>query len=166
MFYSRKRSFLPNILFIIPIILMVFIFANTATYATEFGRDFSSNSVIELNEVASGDYRNKVIKITTLNGETTLTIITDGNKKVESKMPYEVCEALWNHLIEKDVGYLEDAIGGALPDTSTFTLKVSVGNNSHTVMVEGVDSLIDTRSRDIVREIIRVSEMHAPKDTE
>ncbi len=141
---------------------MVFTFANTATNATELGSDFSSNSVIELNEVTSGDYRNKVIKITTLNGETILTVITDGNKDVESKMPYDVCEALWNHLIEKDVGYLEDAIGGALPDTSVFTLKVSVGNISHTVYVEGVDSLTDTRSRDIVREIIRVSEMYEP----
>lgn len=140
---------------------MVFVVANITTYATELGDDFSSNSAIELTEVAEGgDYRNKSIKITTLNGEATLTVITDGNK-VESEMPYEECEALWNYMKEKGAEYLEHAIGGSLPDSSSFTLEMSVGSNSHTVKVEGVDSLTDSRYRDIVREIIRVSEMNS-----
>ena len=164
MFNSIKRSFLPGMFFIIPV-LMVFIIANTQAYATDLGDDFSSNSVIELSEAAyGGDYRNKTIKITTLNGKTTVAVITDGNK-VESEMPYEACEVLWSYLIEKDAGYLEDAIGGAFPDSSTFTLKVSAGVNSHTVKVEGIDTMRNTRSRDIAREIIRVSELYVPRNT-
>jgi len=81
-------------------------------------------------------------------------------------MPYKECEALWNYVMGKDAEYLEDAIGGSFPDSSSFTLKIRVGENTHTVRVEGVDSLLDSRYKDIVKEIIRVSEMHAPKDTE
>jgi len=166
MLILKKYNLLSFIFLLIPIISFLFITTQITTYATELGDDFSSNSEIELNEViGGGDYRNKSIKITTLNEETTLTVITDSNK-VESEMPYKECEALWNYLIEKDAEYLEDVTGGSLPDSSTFTLKIRVGSNSHTIKVEGVDSLLDSRYRDIVKEIIRVSEMHAPKDTE
>jgi len=166
MFYSRKTSWSPHVLLVVPIMLIGFIVGSSQSYATELGNDFSSNSLIELNEVASGgDYRNKVIRIITRNGDTTVTVITDGNT-VASEMPYEVCETLWGYLMEKDVGYLEDAIGGAFPDSSTFNLKVSAGGNTHTVKVEGIDTLVDSRPRDIAREIIRVSEIYAPKDAQ
>ncbi len=165
MLCSRKRFLLPNLLFVV-VIVMGFLVANTTAYATELGSDYSSNSEMELIELASGgDYQNKSITVTTLNGETLLTVITDG-EKVESEMPFYECEALWSFVIAEDAAYLEDVIGGAFPDSSTFTLKVRVGSNSHVVKVEGVDSLIDSRYKDIVREIIRVAEMHAPLDTD
>ena len=162
MLCSRKRFLLPNLLFVVVTIVTGFLVANITAYATELGIDYSSNSEVVLNEFASGgDYRNKSITVATLNGATVLTVITDG-EKVESKMPFYECEALWNYVIDEDAAYLEDVIGGALPDSSTFTLKIRVGSKSHTIKVEGVDSLIDSRYRDIVREIIRVSELHAP----
>lgn len=166
MLCSRKRFLLPNLLFVVVIIVMGFLVANTTAYATELGTDYSSNSEMELIELASGgDYRNKSITVATLNGETLLTVVTDG-EKVESEMSFYECEALWNYVIAEDAAYLEDVIGGAWPDASTFTLKIRVGSNSHTIKVEGVDSLIDSRYKDIVREIIRVAEMHAPLDTD
>ena len=162
MLCSRKRFLLPNLLFVVVITVMGFLVANITAYATELGTDYSYNSEMELNEVASGgDYQNKSINVATLNGETLLTVTTDG-EEVESVMPFYECEALWNYVIGEDAAYLEDVIGGALPDSSSFTLMIRVGSNSHTVKVEGVDSLIDSRYRDIVREIIRVAEMHAP----
>jgi len=166
MLILKKYNLLSLIFLLIPIISFLLITTQITTYATELGDDFSSNSEIELNELAEGgDYRNKSIKISTLNEETTLTVITDSNK-VESEMPYKECEALWNYVMGKDAEYLEDAIGGSFPDSSSFTLKIRVGENTHTVRVEGVDSLLDSRYKDIVKEIIRVSELHAPKDTE
>ena len=53
-------------------------------------------------------------------------------------------------------------IQGAFPDASTFTLMIRVGSNSHTFRVEGPDSLNDSRYKEILKEIIRASEMHTP----
>ena len=162
MLCSGKRFLLPNLLFVVVITVMGFLVANITAYATELGTDYSSNSEMELIELTSGgDYRNKSINVATVNGETLLTVTTDG-EGVESIMPFYECEALWNYVIGEDAAYLQDIIGGALPDSSTFTLKIRVGSDSHTVKVEGVDSLIDSRYKDIVKEIIRVAEMHAP----
>ena len=162
MLCSGKRFLFPSPNFVALITVMGFLVANITAYATELGTDYSSNSEMELIELTSGgDYRNKNINVTTLNGETLLTVTTDG-EEVESLMPFYECEALWNYVIGEDAAYLQDVIGGALPDSSTFTLKIRVGSNSHIVKVEGVDSLIDSRYKEIVREIIRVAEMHAP----
>jgi hypothetical protein len=162
MLCSGKRFLLPSPNLVALITMMGFLVANITAYATELGTDYSSNSEMELIELASGgDYQNKSITVATLNGETLLTVVTDG-EKVESEMPFYECEALWNYVIAEDAAYLEDVIGGTLPDSSTFTLKIRVESNSHTIKVEGVDSLIDSRYKDIVKEIIRVAEMHTP----
>ena len=133
---------------------MTFFALQTTIYAAELGNDFSSNSEIELDEIAmGGDYRNKNIKINTLNGATTLTVRTDG-KVFTSVMPYQDCELLWNYILGKHAELLEDVKGGSFPDESTFTVKIRVDSSSHNFKVEGVDSLFDPDYKDIVKAII------------
>ena len=110
MLCSGKRFLLPSPNLVALITMMGFLVANITAYATELGTDYSSNSEMELIELTSGgDYRNKSINVTTLNGETLLTVTTDGEEvDLPENVTIDILSWKVNNLIMSAYGLSEN----------------------------------------------------------
>jgi hypothetical protein len=121
--------------------------------------DVAASSKLELLEKAvSGSYERYSISVVTREGATTLTANKDGAQSV-LQVPLEETLALWRTLLEAGLESLGDASPEApAPDGSEFTVSFRAGEASGGFTASGVDSLSDTRYRQIVREILKFAD--------
>jgi hypothetical protein len=125
-------------------------------------RDISEDSEIQLVEKNPlGSYRQYSIRMSMKNGTSMLSTNKDGRAKTQHISGTE-CMAMWRDIIAAGVEDLPDRpTGPAFPDQSEFTVTVRVKGTSHTFSAYGVDSLPDTRYRDVVRKILAVADEYA-----
>lgn len=124
--------------------------------------DIAADSELELLEKAvSGSYQTYSIRVVTHEGETTLTANKDGVQTV-AEVPLQETLTLWRTLLDAGLEELSDASAKTpAPDASEFTVRFRAGNVSGGFTASGVDSLSDTRYREIVREILKWADTHA-----
>lgn len=121
--------------------------------------DVAANSKLELLEKAvSGSYESYSISVVTREGATTLTANKDGTQSV-LQVPLEETLALWRTLLDAGLESLGDASPETpAPDGSEFIVSFRAGEASGGFTASGVDSLSDTRYRQIVREILKFAD--------
>ena len=133
--------------------------------AVDFGEnvsnDIATDSEIVLTEKSEGGpYQECLIRMSTINSETTLTVDLDGEKN-QKTMLLEDCSNLWQYLLDRDIGNMVDATTETLlPDLSMFTIKCRIGSTSSSCSAYGVEFLADSRYEEIVREIMTVCEKY------
>jgi hypothetical protein len=124
--------------------------------------DILADSTIKLEETTTfGSYHTLTVTLETRSGQTTLTADKDGivTKVV---MPVAECLALWKAVLKADIEHLPHAPSGTqLPDQSVFTVSFSTARDKNTFSAYGVDTLTDTRYREIVREILYATDARA-----
>jgi hypothetical protein len=121
--------------------------------------DIAAASRLELLEkAASGSYQSYSISIVIAEGTTTLTTNKDGERAVLD-VPVEKALSLWRKLLDAGLEDLKSASADTLaPDASEFTLSFRVGEARGGFTASGVDSLADTRYREIIREILKFAD--------
>lgn len=118
----------------------------------------AADSAIELTEKATaGRYQRYTIVISSQNGAATIVANQDG-KRVERGVPQNEYLALWNQLTQMGIRSLEPAEAKGAPDQSEFVVRYHLGVETGGFSVYGVDSLSDTRYRDVVRAILAVGD--------
>jgi hypothetical protein len=124
--------------------------------------DIAADSKLEMLETAvSGSYQSYSIHIATREGETTLTANKDGVETVV-EVPLQETLTLWRTLLDAGLEELGDATSETpSPDGSEFTVRFHAGNVSGGFVASGVDSLSDTRYREIIREILKLANTRA-----
>lgn len=123
--------------------------------------EISASSAIELVERAdSGSYQRFTVSLASVDGVARLVADKDG-ARVETEVPQEEYLALWHALAAADLRSLgsPDA-AGAVPDQSRFTVTHRLGSDAGGFTVYGVDSMSDTRYRDVVRAILALGNRH------
>ena len=159
---NSKRASRHLVLAFVP--FMVLVLSPLELAAGELHGNVMEDSEISLSEGAMGPHQGHRITISTKDGVTTLKDIKSGNEAGGS-MPDDACLLLWDYVLQKGVEDLEDAQPDLVPpDTSTFTLSFRIGSTSHSFSAAAVDYLSDTRYRDIVREILAVSDRYIVRD--
>jgi hypothetical protein len=121
--------------------------------------DIAATSKLEMLEKAvSGAYASYSISIVTREGATTLTAEKDGERTV-LEVPLEETLTLWRALLEAGLEGLNDpAPESAAPDGSEFAVTFRAGEASGGFSAAGVDSLSDTRYREIIRQILKFAD--------
>lgn len=160
----RFPSRMPRVLAVLALLVPLMIRGGPVPLAAaDLSGDVSIDSKIEMIEnPASGPVRVRSIVIDTANRDTTLTIESDSSK-TQTSMPYEEYEALWQYLLERDVGNMSDAPSENLfPDQSQFTFTFQNGVQRNTFSAYGVDFLSDSRYREIARAILEVARKYSP----
>jgi hypothetical protein len=156
-------TLLRRVAAVIPISALVALVATSSADTADLTGDLSIDSTIELvQQTGEGPDRVITISMTTQLGETLFAIDRDGQRS-ETSMPAEECIALWDYLLERDIGNMTDApLENPYPDQSVFIYKFKNGLESNTFSAYGVDFLTDTRYREIARAIIDVANNHSP----
>ncbi len=131
--------------------------------AVDLSGDLSVDSQIEMiQHTGEGPDRVILIDVTVKQGETAFVISKDGKTK-EADIPAEECMALWEYLLERDIGNMVDApVEDPIPDQSVFTFTFRNGSESNTFSAYGVDFLSDTRYREVARAIIAIADKYGP----
>ena len=144
-------------------LLLVAALMPAAAVAADFSADTAAYSTIKLvQEGGDGEYAVYTITMNTRDGDTTLTL-DNGGKSSEMAMAYEDCHALWDYLLEMDIGNLENApLENAYPDQSLFTYSFQNGAQTNTFSAYGVDFLSDKRYRAIARAIMDAAAKYSP----
>lgn len=121
--------------------------------------DIAATSKLEMLEKAlSGAYASYSISIVTREGATTLTADKDGERTVLD-VPLEETLTLWRALLEAGLEGLSDpAPEASAPDGSEFAVSFRAGEASGGFSAAGVDSLSDTRYREIIRQILKFAD--------
>jgi hypothetical protein len=121
--------------------------------------DIAANSKLEMLEKAvSGSYASYSISIVTHEGATTLAANKDGEKTV-LEVPLEETLAHWRGLLDAGLEGLSDAEPETpAPDGSEFAVSFRAGEVSGRFTAAGVDSLPDTRYREIIRQILKFAD--------
>jgi hypothetical protein len=124
--------------------------------------DIAEDSEIQLLEKNQlGSYRRYSVHMSTQNGTTTLSTDKDGVATAQ-RIPEAECIAMWRNVITAGIEDMTDPPAGpAFPDQSEFTVTFRVKDTRRTFTVYSVDSLPDTRYRDVVREILTMGDLHA-----
>jgi hypothetical protein len=145
------------------VLLLVAALMPVATVAADLSADPAAYSTIKLvQEAGDGEFAVYTITMNTRDGETTLTLDKDG-KSSEIAMAYEDCQALWDYLLEMDIGNLENApLENAYPDQSLFTYSFQNGAETNTFSAYGVDFRSDKRYRAIARAILDAAAKYSP----
>jgi hypothetical protein len=135
----------------------------TQAIAADLSGDLSEDSQIEMiQHTGEGPDRVISINVTVKLGKTSFLISKDGKTK-EADIPAEECMALWEYLLERDIGNMVDApVEDPIPDQSVFTFTFRNRSESNTFSAYGVDFLSDTRYREIARAIIAVADKYGP----
>lgn len=119
-----------------------------------------ANSVIQLTERATaGRYQRYTIVISSQDGAASIVADRDG-KHVERAVPQDEYVALWNQVLQSGLRNLESTEGKGAPDQSRFVVSYQLGAETGSFSVYGVDSLSDTRYRDVVRAILAVGDRY------
>jgi hypothetical protein len=131
----------------------------TIASAAVLESDVAADSELELLERAeSGAYQRYSIKLTTVEGVSTLSADKDGSK-TQVQVPLDDTLALWRDLLKEDLETLADASPEqAVPDQSRFTMKFRVKDTRGGFSAYGVDSLTDGRYRKVVRAILKLAD--------
>jgi hypothetical protein len=121
--------------------------------------DIAASSKLEMLEKAvSGSYESYSISIVTHEGATTLTANKDGERAV-LEVPLEETLTLWRTLLDAGLEGLNDAAPETpAPDGSEFAVSFRAGEVSGGFAAAGVDSLPDTRYREIIRQILKFAD--------
>ena len=117
------------------------------------------DSSLDLLETSvGGSYRTLSIRLSMTDGRATLSADKDGVKQ-EAQLATDEALALWKTVLAAGVQTLSDThTAGMAADQSHFTVSMRAGAGANVFTVYGVDQLADTRYRDIIREILRVTD--------
>lgn len=130
--------------------------------------DISADSELELLERAdAGAYQRYGITVAISDETCTLATDKDGSK-ASGQVPLEECLTAWREILVIGLeGLTDPSPEGAPPDQSHFKVAFRVRETKGGFEAYGVDSLPDTRYRDVVRVILafanaRVARLRAP----
>jgi len=145
--------------FLVVFLLSALAFSPAPSRAEVSDSDILHDSVLELAEVSTGgSYRTLSVSLEAREGQATLTARKDGVKS-EAQLSTEEALALWKTVLAAGIESLSDTpAAGAPADQSRFTVSFRAGTAANSFTVYGVDSVADTRYRDIVREILHVTD--------
>jgi len=131
--------------------------------AADLSGDLSADSQIEMvQQTGEGPDRVISIDVSVKDGKTAFLINKDGKTKT-ADVPAEECMALWDYLLERDIGNMVDApVENPIPDQSVFVFTFRNGSESNSFSAYGVDFLTDTRYREIARAIIAMADKYGP----